>query len=143
MRLFPFFAILIFAIEACSISSQNKEDIASLIDTALVNTHYEWQLFSPQPKAVCDLRLSFAEDNRMTMQYRGTAYEGYYEIDSTLSNYIIINIFSKFGWDHSCEVNPAYLSLYDDDTQFSYKILKDRLYFEKNEKVIVFQRVDV
>lgn len=141
MKAFQVLVVLIMAgIMACSSSEKGKHE-AEIIDTILVNRQYQWKLSSPQPKAECDLRLSFASDNKMIMRYRGTAYEGYYKIDSTLHHYITINIFNKLGWDEACDVNPEYLSLYDNDTQFSYWILDDELFFQKNEKVIAFQRV--
>lgn len=73
------------------------------------------------------------------MGFREQRYEGYFEVDSLLNNYIRINIFNKQGWDEACDVNPEYLTLYDADTEFSYEVLEDRLYLKKNEKVIVFE----
>jgi hypothetical protein len=130
--------LLGFIIACCSSSHEKKESETPLPDTPLINN--SWKLVSPEPKKGCELKLSFTNDNKMEMRYRGKEYEGFYEIDSVLANYITINIFNKLGWDESCRVNPEYLSLYDEDTQFSYEIVNDYLYFRKNEKVIIFKR---
>ncbi len=143
MKAFQFLSIIIlFGIMSCSTTDQTKERQTRLINTALTDGNYLWALYSPQPGTDCDLQLSFAQNNKILMRYRDVVREGYYEIDSVLTNYITINIFNKTGWDNACDINPQYLSLYDHDTQFSYQILDDRLYFQKNEKVIVFQQIE-
>lgn len=121
-------------------SRQSDPGITTAIDRVLTNSGMEWTLQSPKPTQGCAISLLFTGNSKVILGYKGKEYEGYYEIDSVLTNYITINVFNKPGWDESCPVNPAYLSLYDDDTQFSYRVIDDRLYFEKNEKVIIFQR---
>lgn len=119
-------------------STPKKEPEAELIHAPLISN--SWKLISPKTKENCSLTLSFSDMNKMEMNYLGSSYEGFYEIDSVLTNYITINIFKKLGWDESCHINPEYLSLYEEDTQFSYEIVYDYLYFRKNEKVIIFQQ---
>lgn len=122
---------------ACGCTANKKEAPVSERNELL---GIQWILRKPQTTDACELLLSFHEENKMVMKYRGNSYEGYYEIDSTLSNYISFNIFNKQGWDDECDVNPEYLSFYDPDTQFSYTLLDNRLYFQKREKSIVFER---
>ena len=77
----------------------------------------------------------------MNLNYKGVTLEGVYEIDTVLSNYIRINIFEKQGWDNDCAVNPQYLSLYDNNTEFSWSRIEDHLYFQKMGKVIKFKKL--
>ena len=124
---------------AC-LPSEKKQMTFIVQDALLSSVQYKWKLDNPKPKVGCELSLLFSDNNKMLMNYRGNSFEGYYEIDSTLTNYITINIFNKLGWDEACDVNPEYLTLYDTDTQFSYTILNDKLYLQRAEKSIVFVR---
>lgn len=74
--------------------------------------------------------------------YKGTEHEGHYQIDSTLNNYIRINIQDKLGWDNECSINPEYLTLYDENVEFSYTLTDEFLFFEKADKVIKFKKVN-
>lgn len=136
MKKFFSCCFMIVLISSCS-PTKKEEPIIS--KSKLVDS--EWRLLTPQTTKTCELLLSFHGNHKMLMKYRGESFEGYYEVDSVLTNYITINVFNKQGWDDECDVNPDYLSLYDENTQFSYGILEDRLYFQKNEKSVVFQRI--
>lgn len=138
-----FFRNLYAALILIMIGCVYKSDPEQLVtyDSALVNPGVKWILRSPAPNRGCEFWLSFAKDSKMILGYKGFEFEGYYEIDSTQTHYITINMFNKLGWDNQCLVNAQYLSLYDDDTEFFYQILDNRLYFEKNEKVIIFEGI--
>ena len=130
-------ALLVFS---CSRNRENAEETI-LISPFQKNINSRWKLVSPDPGTSCELWLSFLENGNINLSYKGVILEGAYEIDSVLNNYIRINIFEKQGLDSMCAVNPQYLSLYDNNTEFSWSRIDDHLYFQKSEKVLKFEKI--
>lgn len=143
MKFYKFLLLVVFSVLiacASNVPTENTNE-KNTVTPALINTRDVWRLNSPSTGSACEIFLSFSDNNKMQMIFQGESFEGYYEIDSVLTNYISLNIFNKKGWDDECPVNPEYLTLYDEDTQFSYTLIDSMLYFQKAEKSIVFKRV--
>lgn len=142
MRIYNFILIVVLAVlMACTLKpSPDITDETQAVPT-LLNAGDAWKLKSPQTGSTCEIFLTFSNNNKTHMIFRGEPFEGYYEFDSVLTHYITLNVFNKKGWVDECPVNPEYLTLYDGDTQFSYTILANKMYFQRAEKVIVFERV--
>lgn len=124
----------------CACSSNRRDEVVEEKSDFPVNPDWRWVLTVPENTEPCELWLSFQEGGKLKFGYRGFLFGGTYRFDAALPNYLYINIPDRLNWNDDCQITPEYLTLYNDDTDFSWTVIGDFMYFQKMEKVLTFKK---
>lgn len=124
----------------CACSSNRREEVAEEKSDFPQNPDWRWVLTVPKNTESCELWFSFQHDGKLKFSYRGFLFDGSYHFDAELPNYLYINIPDRFNWNDDCIITPDYLTLYNDNTDFSWTVIGDFMYFQKMEKVLTFKK---